>query len=475
MQRAVLGYLLTNETFFLLAQNHVEPGWFTEEKLNGKIYAILEKYYETYRLFPSIEAIRAHDDVMCENVAVQNQIQNQINACIAQISNFDLIDIQKRMTSWLQAMTFKDGIEKSSAAFNGLDFEKVQGIWRETDRLIREVQFDDLGIITFKNYGSDFEEELNNRTEALTTGIHVFDQALLDGAVAGGLQKGDMTLLLAPVNVGKTTTMITIAIHNVKIGKSVLFITHEGRFKDIRTKMWMSMFGKTKFEIYAMYKDPQTNKRLAQMAVWLDQHLVYIPINKPGMTVEYVESTIRRVQEDRIAKTGKGFDLLVSDYPAKLTTVRAAKGNLPRREIDRIVYDYYVQMGLEHNFHVLAAIQTNREGSRVNKGQREDRLLNMEDVSESWGPMEMATNVISINRSPEAIKEKRVTFFICKSRSSETGKAIACKSRYDCAVTHSEDLGATWYRGDSPMDEVIETLIAQYHGIAVPETAIFST
>jgi hypothetical protein len=176
--------------------------------------------------------------------------------------------------------------------------------------------------------------------------------------------------------------------------------------------------------------------------------------------VEEVEPLIRRKQEDLMAKTGKGYDLLVCDYPAKLTTRLAQNGHMSKRNVDEIVYGYFVQLALEYGFHSLLAIQTNREGSKVNKGQKDEhRLLVMEDVHESYGVMQEATNVITLNRDPVAKARQHMTFHIDKSRSSETGFAVVARTDFARARTHHADLGAIWYRGVATMADQVDDLL----------------
>jgi hypothetical protein len=86
----------------------------------------------------------------------------------------------------------------------------------------------------------------------------------------------------------------------------------------------------------------------------------------------------------------------------------------------------------------------------------------MEDAAESWGPITQATNVISINRNEAAKAKGLVTFYIDKSRSSETGYAVVCKSDYGRAITHSNELGAVYYRGVTAVEK-IDQLMEQYN------------
>ena len=96
----------------------------------------------------------------------------------------------------------------------------------------------------------------------------------------------------------------------------------------------------------------------------------------------------------------------------------------------------------------------------------------MEDVSESWGPMTAATNVITLNRDPVAMARHRLTYYICKSRSSETGWAVVCRTDYAKALTHSNELGARYYQSSSTLADRIDDLLNDENmGEEIPKEA----
>lgn len=265
--------------------------------------------------------------------------------------------------------------------------------------------------------------------------------------------------------------MITIIRHNLMRKKSVLFITHEGRPDDIMTKVWCSMTGLTKDEIYLKYKTEEGRRILDKTLAYIKTYLTYIPMNRAGLTVEDVEIIVRKKQEERLAQTGKYYDMVADDYPAKLITNLARNGSLQKRNMDEYVYNQFVQLGLEYNSHQLLVIQTNREGSKINKG-KEDRLLQMEDVNESFGVMQLATNVITINRDDLAEANSRMTFYLAKCRSNEKGYAVVCRSDYSRSVTHSDSYGYTSYRGCATLSDKVDDLIKQYENRMIPSAAI---
>jgi len=295
-----------------------------------------------------------------------------------------------------------------------------------------------------------------------------------EGDYYGFTLDGDRLCLLGDLTVTHNTTfLLTVARHNIMNGNSVLLMTHEGRPHDIRNKLLKACLKGSEEDLFRLYKTPEGVQLLNHVANIIAKNCVYIPYNKAGMAVEEIMPIIRRVQDERKARTGKGFDLLVSDYPAKLTTNQAlaGKGALAMRSIIEIVYEHYVQLALECDFHALLAIQTNREGSKVNRGDTTHRLLRMEDVLEAWGPMTAASNVITLNRSPVAQVNKRITLYVAKSRSAEVGRAIVSRTNFKHGLTHGEDLDGllpnTGYMGEDTIEGPIENYLkpdSSYNG-----------
>jgi hypothetical protein len=157
--------------------------------------------------------------------------------------------------------------------------------------------------------------------------------------------------------------------------------------------------------------------------------------------------------------------------------VLGSKGNMPPRLALAYVYDIYVQLALEYKLHSLLAYQTNREGSKENQGKYSDdagenRLIDHNDAGESFGAMQNATNVISLNRSPRAQQLNQMTFFISKSRSNKTGVAVVAKTNFAASQTHSNELGAIAYEGNRTKDNSIDQILSEFKNQTVPNEII---
>jgi replicative DNA helicase len=465
-QNALLGHLLINERFFKIVYLKILPNWFLSER-NAQIYKMLVGYHKKYGSFPKEHEFLNSPEMMQLDPKERAIISSYIARNIMETQQIRLDSIKPELTEWLHSVILMKGLGEAKAFFNKQDIKQCHAKLMSAVKEVTDTTFDSGEQITFSNYREYLKEQQKEREHCITTGLKALDSALLKDANDGGLLYKDTTVVMAPVNEGKTTFMITVAAHNILQGKDVLFMTHEGNPKDIRLKFISNMLKVESHVIFSMYQTEDGCRKLDAVTSMLEKHLKYVPYNKAGqMFIERVVPIVRINQEDWASlHAGKGFDLLCSDYPALLTTEMALKGHLPKREQDRIVYDNYVQLAIEYGFHSLVAIQTNREGSKINKGlSGEGRMLEMEDVKESWDPMAEASNVITLNRPPDAARKGLLMMNLAKTRSNEKGVVILAKSDYGKNMTHSNELGGMSYRGMATSEELVENIWEHYVG-----------
>jgi replicative DNA helicase len=471
-QDALLGHLVKDEKFFKQARSKIEPKWFIDA-YNSKIWKAKLDFYEKFGRAPTVHELKDWQGFLVEDQATRNRIMTKINDALNTSTNYKLDALMEELTSWLHARIYFDGVNKSQTLYNSSKFTESYQVLKGISKEIDTTTFSNDHEVSFDNFYADIEQAQKDRQNALTFGNGVLDKLLLPDGVSGSLLPGDTTVLVAPTNVGKTTSVISIIGHNIRKGKSALLITHEGTEQDLKLKIWCNVLGCTKPELIAMYNTQEGTERMAKGLAFIRRYLTFVHYPKAGATIEEVESIVRRKQDERVAKYGKPYDLLVDDYPAKLMTQVAKGGHFSKRHIDEINYRYFVQLALEYNSHALLPIQANREGAKMNKravdGER--RLLTGEDANESFGPIQEATNIITLNRDPMDEALGWITFYIDKSRSSEKGFAIVCKSDYGRAQTHSDKLGAVWYRGTSKVTQRsnFPDLFVRYRDRQIPE------
>lgn len=469
-QAALFGHMLINDRFYGQVAPRVKQSWWADPYIQ-KAFAAKQSFHDKYHRAPTIPELSNCLDIMAEDEPIRKRINSAIEGAIYGTKNFGVDALQVELTQWLKAQIFKTAAKQAAILYNEQKAEEAYLIMEDMAKDLQSASFNDDPKVDWSDFQNQFEAQEAEYHDALTWGVDIFDRKLTPAAQKGSLLRGDTTVLIAPTNIGKTTVCATIIRHNILRQKPILLLTHEGTTADIRTKVWCSVLRVTRQELLSLYKTEEGRETMRKMLPFLMNYLDYVPLPRAGMTVERVVALVRRMQEERKSRNdGVGYSMLVDDYPSCLTTDLAAKGNMALRHIHSHVYDQFVDLGLEYNFHCLLPIQTNREGSKVNQG-KEDRLITKEDVHESFGPMQRATNIISVNRDPLAQQNDRITYYIDKSRSSETGWAIVCKSDFGRSLTHSNRLGATCYRGTSTMSEKLDELLTQYGGSqsAIPE------
>jgi hypothetical protein len=468
-QLAMLGHILTDEKFFMFVKDIVKPNLFTNPHVS-KAYAAAVGRYNKYGRIPTVSELKDCTEVTAEGQATKIGIVARIDEAMRERSEYGLDALGTELTQWLHSQIFFQAVSKSQKLYNTGSTDQAYTIVESAIKDIRTTTFGNEKEEKFTNFSADMEALQVERAGALTTGLRLLDELLLPpapGEVTGGsLLPGDTTIIMAPVNTGKTTTAINFIKPNIARQKHILFLTHEGRPADIKKKIWCAMLNTSEAGLFELQRSPEGLAYINKWAAYLDKYLTYIPMNRAGQCVEDVVGAIRRKQDELMAKNnGIGYSMLVDDYPALLSCNAAKAGQLAKRHIDDIVYGNFVQLGLEYKMHIVAAIQVNREGSKINKNAGGDSykpLLTMENVAESFGVMMQATNVITLNRDPEDKSRNRMTFYLDKSRSSETGYAVVCNTNFGHAITHSDELGAAYYRGNTSMSDKIDDLLKQF-------------
>lgn len=478
-QDAFLGHLLLNDSFFQQVRSKVKPEWFIDPWC-AKVWESIQSFVEQYGRKPTEHELSQSLQWLRVDQAARQRMTAKLGVAKTATQEYGLDVIRSELTLWLRSRIFKTHLEQAYTQHNAAardknpekKFAEAFSWLKRATVEIEQASFEAETTVDFNDIasGAFFDARAVEMSRALVFGCDLVDRKLNPGAPNGALFRGDHTVLLAPTNVGKTTTMISVIAENLRRGRSVLFLTHEGRPTDIKSKLVCAYLERSYGEVFDMSKTPEGQRALGLAVTRIARFLDYIPLNRASLTVEDVLGTIRRQCEKRQSRHGASYDLIVDDYPAKLVTESAGKQWAPR-QITEAVYNVFTQIALEQNAHVLSAIQTNREGSKINQHRKgsEERLLSLDDVSESFGALHTATNVISLNRDPLAQARNRMTFHICKSRSSETGWSIVSKTDFGRARTHGSTLQATVYRGVSPLSDTIDDLLVQYAGQAVPD------
>ena len=492
-QAAIIGHLLSNEVFFQNGLYKIEPDWFPNI-FHARIWILTRDWFYRTKRRPTRQELLEHPAILCEDPAWTAKFRFWINESFHFTTMYGLDAIKPDLSEWMHYRLIKRTLQACAGEYNAAmartsdqrtdKLAKIKGIFKETSKDL-DNGFADSASVQFGEYEGYLVSQAKKFDRGLTFGVKTMDYRLalgLEDRLAQGLEGGPLlpggsTVIMAPMGTGKTTCMITVARYNLfrKDPKDILYLSHEDHQDNIRVKVLASILGMTLDEVLTGYLRPGYKEVYDGATKLLDDHFNFIPMVKAGLSVEEVSATVRREQEKKIAETGKGYDMLIDDYPAILTTNMAQHGNLQYRQVLSTVYGHFFQLALELDLHCLSAIQTNREGYKTNReaGQA-SKLLIPSDVSEAFAALFPATNIISLNQDDEARALNRLTYYIGKARLAPSGIAVVCRSDYAHNITHGDSLGAVWYYGGSSMGSKIETVLADkdYYGKMIDPTKI---
>lgn len=438
-QEAIIGHCIKDAKFFLKCSSKLQAEWFTKNYFLGAIFQQMCSYYKAdSKTIQSSDELKNFSFFLEQTLTEKEKYYNLIERCKISAGNFNLERIEKQLTAFLRISLFKESIEGAARRYKNSGYEEAYAWTKQRIDDLREASFEDQkNVLSFDNPGDWIVKQESRLTNGISTGSKI-----LDNALGGGLFKKEACVIMAPVNTGKTVTMLTVARHAVWQKKHVLFLLHEGDPEEIRLRFLCSFLGIRKETLFVWNKDPIHRTKIIGASRILNQHLTLVPyIKTGGMFVEDVVELIKKMNEEKkINNDGKGYDLIIDDYPKKLRSrLRiGSKEGLHRAELAEI-YDSFNHLSTEINVHCLIAAQTNRAGLKMNNNKMEaTSLLGMEEVDESFGIMQNIPNVITLNRSADDRKRNILRINIAKSRNSVTDISINTRTNYSTFLTFGD-------------------------------------
>jgi len=454
-QEAIVGHLFGNYSFFQKCRAAVKFAWFQNPEVAELVKLIYEFWdaLDDKRKFTTNEIKGKIGKAHSTDIRRQNSLNSTLDLCLITATTVGLDVLSKDMTGWLRIVTFKNSILKAEQFYNRKEFSK--GIpWVATQmQEILQLSFEADDTAQFKDVLGDMKKRQVDHGDCLTIGHPDFDALLMNDTklphgpnwnpnnlatqTKGGLAKGDTTVLVGSSNAGKTSTIISIIFANIFYFKRhVLYYTHEQKGDDIKFRLLQCFTLLTSHELSMLENHHGHNLKAAEVYKLLDEYLTYVPWTKPTkMFVEDVLASIETKQEEMIAKTGKGYDLFIDDYPGKLKAHHFATKHSSGWEEQGYIYDRFVNLALHYKFHAILATQTNREGYKINRGDA-DRMIDQDDIAKSYEIAQIASNVITINRSNEDIALGVVRFFVAKCRSNDPKWTFVTVADYNRCRTH---------------------------------------
>lgn len=260
----------------------------------------------------------------------------------------------------------------------------------------------DMGVSPYEYMDDIFNDE---DTEKVTTGYMEFD-ALLNG----GLQKGNVGLLVAHTGAGKTTFSTAMAVSAAIKGHNVLQIVFEESEKDITKKQYARLTGDYISNMNRKRISQKTKEMVKQWRPYIEERIIIKKFPNGKTTWEEIENTIFNLE------SAKGWvpDIIFLDYfdcmkhstDTRLKLVEAAVRCV------RKIEDY----AKTHQVAIWLMQQTNRQGAQsATKNDPEGNIQGAFAVQQTTG-----VNVF-LTKSEEERVNNQATLQIKKNRQGKLG------------------------------------------------------
>lgn len=442
-QKAVIGYCLLDKEFALKCKQHLRDDIFVNDFISD-IYKGLVTMMVQYGDVPSKEQLTTYFSTKADKAEFE-KYKTAINDCIACSFKYQKDFIQASISDWLKIVEIRDYHGKVNPLYRKGKIEEIKKELRITLEKINSISFDKSAVYQFNDPVSDIVVAEKNKENCITTGLDVLDKLM-----GGGLYRGEHTVVMAPTGIGKSTLCLNVIYYNLKAGKDVLYIIHEGVPLKMMNKLRQRFLKLTESELFAATKDPHGIQLLENTQKTLRDHLTFIPICKAGgLFVEDVIDTIKLEQQRLFAKKGKYYDLVVDDYPAKLMS-RLFNRTFEKRSVLQYIYEEFHRIAAEYNCHALSPVQINREGYKINRAREPGEFLGVENISEAFGIAQDADNCLVINRSDVDNATGHLYINLDKTRSNSNKQIVQCTTDYAKAVVFDTELGVTVLSAGKP-------------------------
>jgi len=247
-----------------------------------------------------------------------------------------------------------------------------------------------------------YDNVTNGRSDFVPTGFIDLDKLFY-----GGLLGPDFTVIAARPGRGKTSLLLSIALHAAKVGKRVLFESLEMSNEQIMMRL---VAAETGIPFGALLRGKMTTDewdKFHEAIEWMEKLPLHLN-DMPAITVNGIRQNYRKIE----AVTGKP-DLIIVDY----LQLQGADGDYKVREQEVASVSRGLKgIAKEFDIPVLAAAQLNRAVE-----QRSDKRPTLGDLRESGAIEQDTDNVLFIHPSDVETKQNIAELICAKHRNGPTG------------------------------------------------------
>jgi len=283
---------------------------------------------------------------------------------------------------------------------NGINIHEAIERMKSALRIGDEIEFPGIDIIDYKSWLYDYWQD------KIPTGfIHV------DRILEGGPARGELCLVMAPQNAGKSMTLINVGYGAASIvgGMNVVHFSHEMRAAQVAKRY----AARISFRFPKKSDDlDQYAEEFVEAARKLLRGSIRVIRRKKKMTVLDIENEL-----DRLEANDFHPDLIIDDYPDLLQSRRRYRDR--RFELSEVCEDLR-DLGERRDAVVWGATQSRRASFSK-------EIITLADIAEDIGKASIADIIMSVCRTKEEEDTNQCRLFMAKVRDGNSHSTIRAK------------------------------------------------
>lgn len=409
-QLQLINEIVTDHKFGLAIIDIIDPKYFPSEAYQ-RITHTIKRYHKEHDVLMNFPALRGliKEDVGPEHEALRTQLDDTIT----DIENCKVgnLNVQSNAKKFCKLQSIR-------GAVNEIKTKLDRGIISDYDEIEKKIKDaitfkeEQDPILLFDNIDKVLSEDYR---DPVPTGIQG-----IDDCTKGGLSKGEVGLVIAPLGVGKTTFLTKVASSAFLEGKTVLQIFFEDKEEAVQRKHFSAL---TQIPLSELSE----NKILIQNKIKSikEEHSNNLYLQKlpsDGVTINKLKNIIKKINSK-----GTKVDVLVLDYIDCLSMEKETSNSEEWSNEGKIMRAFESMVD-EMNVVGWTATQGNRSSTSV-------EVVKTENMGGNLKKAQIAHFIMSIGKTLEQKDQKIATISILKNRMGDDGMIFK-----DCLFDNSRIL-----------------------------------
>lgn len=419
-QEHVLASLIGDDKFLVKNREVLRPEFFDDEILSGIAEASVD-FVDKNKSLPDQSALCQHVKEFIAPGRKYGEYKERIKDVFAKIG-VNAGYYQQEASEFARKQSILDAIRQSGSLLETGDFDKIVALITKATAVgtgSTNLIYDYFS--TSKERARAYRDKLKNPESdtRVKTGVQQLDELM-----QGGLDRGELGMVIAPPKHGKSTKLFNIGASAVLAGKTVLHVSLELKKSMVAARYDSRFYG---FSMKDIQKKPKSFFRaMEKIQEKLGPKLKIVQYPTKSLTVTGLKA---------IASQVENLGMIIVDYADLMRPPRFRD----ERRFELIdIYEGLRNLAGEMELPIWTASQS----SRYSVGAK---VIGMDMVAECFDKLAIVDIAIALCQTQQESHANRMRLFVMANRLGESENQIECKVDWKTAniqsmVTEEEDL-----------------------------------